>query len=233
MKSSLHSKLLKVIGKCPQVIIWGPAKHSQGYLVPYYFNFRGAVALPALRHAVVNILVAKIKKYKVDIIAGAETAGIAWAALVADRLNKPIVYIRKERKKFLNKRVVEGIFRSGASAVLIDDTMLLGATKRLMVNQSRRDGLQIKHILLLYNTGTSQYQKTQFKTWLNKYNIKIDQCFTRDELSDAFLKRRVLTPELIELAAIYRGNPYGWQKTVRAKELLPLLRRQAKKYNNI
>ena len=231
MRSSIPSKLLKTIVNYPQVIAWGPFKHAQGYWLPYYFNFRGAIALLKLRQIIVSALAAEAKKYRVDVIAGAETAGLAWGAWVADKLNKPFVYVRKERKHFLNKKVVEGIYRPGARAVLIDDTLLLGNTKRQMIKQTRRDGLHITHILLIYISGQGNRSNwRKLKKWLGRQHVKLSACVTRQELSEAFLAKGVLTPELLKLNSLYMADPYGWPKSASARRLLYNLKKQRRKY---
>ncbi|MBI5466202.1 MAG: hypothetical protein HY974_02860 [Candidatus Kerfeldbacteria bacterium] len=178
-----------------------------------------------------STLASEAKKYKVDVVAGAETAGIAWGALVADKLNKPFVYVRKERKHFLTKRAVEGIYRAGARAVLIDDTLLLGSTKRQMVRQARRDGLNITHILLLYISGQGNRSNwRKLKKWLAGRHITLKACVTRQELCKAFLNKGVLTPELLKLGSIYMADPYGWHKSALARKLSSSLKGQRRKY---
>lgn len=204
--------------------------HSQGFLVPYYFNFRSAGALPKLRKALVAELINEIKKYKIDVIAGVESAGMGWAAIVADRLNKPYVYVRKERKKFLNRRIVEGCFKPGARAVLIDDTILLGKTIRSMAMGAKRDKLQITNILLLYTAQPSVAIYTTLSRWLNKQHIAIKALLSKIELSDLFIKQGTLIPEIVELNNMYMINPYGWHKLRRAQKLLLILRKHKRKF---
>ncbi len=232
MKSSSKSKLLKLIALHPQIINWGPTLHSQGFLVPYYFNFRGAGALPKLRQTLVAELVKEIKKYKVDVIAGAESAGMGWAAMVADRLNKPYVYIRKSRKNFLDRRLVEGYFKPGARAVLIDDTILLGKTIKSMTMGAKQDKLQVTHILLLYTAQPSAAVYTTLWRWLKQQHIVMKALLSKLELSDLFIKQGVLTPEIVGLNNMYMIDPYGWHKSRRAQKSLPILRKYTRKFEH-
>ena len=43
-----------------------------------------------------------------DILAGGETAGIPYATFLADKLNKPMIYIRKKPKGFGINKQIEG-----------------------------------------------------------------------------------------------------------------------------
>lgn len=233
MNHSLEQKLLAVLTKHPEIIVWGPVQHSQGYYVPYYFDFRGAAAIPAVRDVMVYALVAKVRRYRVQVIAGAETAGMAWGALVADRLKLPFVYVRKERKKFLNKRTVEGIFKDGSTAVLIDDTILFGTTKQQMIAQAERDGLHITHVLLTYASWGSAQRRATLERWFARHQVRLDACLTRQSLTDAFAVRGVVTPELQQLSHLYMDNPYGWRKTKRAKQLLRFLIQQRRRYGKL
>ncbi len=218
------------MARYPQIIAWGVVKHSQGYPVPYYFDTRQAASVPKLRQVIVGELVRHVRKFKTDVIAGAESSGMFWAALAADRLHKPFVYIRKERKKALGRRVVEGRFRKGAKAVLIDDTILRGDTKRKMIAGASRDGLQITKVLIIYGTNPSFRQRRDTNRWLKARGSSLHMLTNKIELSRAFTARGVLTPELMELNNMYMADPFGWIKAKRAKELLPYLRKQRKLY---
>ena len=230
MKSSAKRRFLAQVARFPQLIAWGPVRHSQGYLVPYYFNFRAAPSLPKLREHVVRALVREVRRLRVDVVVGAETAGMAWAALVADRLGKPFAYVRKKRKPALDRRAVEGIYRAGTRAVLIDDTVLLGETKKSMVREALRDGLEVTHVLLIYGGTPRQATWRKLTLWLRQRGVRLTMLVTKDELSRAFTERGIITPELIELNALYMADPYGWHKTRSARRLLPQLKQARSRY---
>ena len=56
-----------------------------------------------------------IGREKIDAVAGGETAGIPFAAWVADRLHLPMQYVRKKAKGFGRGAQIEGLSVRGPS----------------------------------------------------------------------------------------------------------------------
>ena len=224
------AKLLLAITQYSEVIIWGPVKHGQGYWIPFYFDFRGLISIPKLRKIFVNALVDKIHKYKIDLILGAETAGISWAAMVAHELNKPCSYVRKAKKKSMTHRSTEGIFKAGTSAVLVDDTILFGQTKKLMIEAAGQEGLVVRRIVTLYSSNYKSVAGSAFAKWLKQKNITFEGLVTGQDLIKAFIKVGILNDQMMELRNMYLKDPYHWHKKIRARELLLELKRLKKRY---
>ena len=79
-----------------------PFKLTSGRLSPVYIDCRRIIGYPRARAKVMDLAVGRIHDSigyeRLDVIAGGETAGIPFAAWVADRLALPMVYIRKQPK---------------------------------------------------------------------------------------------------------------------------------------
>ena len=75
---------------------------------PMYCDNRRLISYPNKRRAVVDNVVQVAKKLDFDIVGGVSTAGIPWAALIAERLNKPMIYIRPEAKGYGKKKTGGG-----------------------------------------------------------------------------------------------------------------------------
>lgn len=82
-------------------------------LSPMYCDFRRLISHPAKREKIVDEFVRAAKKLKFDVVGGVSTAGIPWAALIADRLGKPMIYIRPEPKGhgLICRKEIEKIFK--------------------------------------------------------------------------------------------------------------------------
>ena len=69
---------------------------------------------PGKRRSVINLAAEQINRYMgsfhFDVIAGGETAGIPYASWIADRLHKPMIYIRKKPKGFGHMSRIEGVY---------------------------------------------------------------------------------------------------------------------------
>ena len=71
-----------------------PYKLASGMASPVYIDCRKLISYPRIRSAVMDFAAATIMRSagfeKIDVVAGGETAGIPFAALLADRLGLPM-----------------------------------------------------------------------------------------------------------------------------------------------
>jgi orotate phosphoribosyltransferase len=56
-----------------------------------------------------------------DCVAGGETAGIPFAAFLAERLGLPMIYVRKQPKGHGRNAQIEGELREGSRVLVIED----------------------------------------------------------------------------------------------------------------
>src|SRR3546814_16892712 len=79
----------------------------------------------------------------IDCIAGGETAGIPFAAWIAERLGLPMLYVRKKPKGFGRDAQIEGAFREGSRVLLVEDLATDGGSKLNFVDAIRRAGAEL------------------------------------------------------------------------------------------
>jgi orotate phosphoribosyltransferase len=85
------------------------------------------VSYPAERRKVVDFWVDQIKQLgEFDVVAGTATAGIPHAAWISDQMDLPMVYIRGKAKEHGKKEQIEGLFKSGQKAVIVEDLISTG-----------------------------------------------------------------------------------------------------------
>jgi orotate phosphoribosyltransferase len=96
---------------------------SSGARAPVYCDNRRVLSFPAARTRIADALAAAATARFADaeVIAGTATAGIAWAAWVAERLELPMVYVRGEAKGHGRKRRVEGRELAGERVLVVED----------------------------------------------------------------------------------------------------------------
>jgi orotate phosphoribosyltransferase len=94
------------------------------------------------RDFVVQALVSRVKSLHVepDVIAGTATAAIGWAALVADRMKLPFVYVRSKAKEHGAKKRIEGDLKPGKHVVVIEDLISTGGSSISTVEALREEG---------------------------------------------------------------------------------------------
>jgi orotate phosphoribosyltransferase len=88
-----------------------------------------------------------------DAIAGGETAGIPFAAWIADRLSLPMLYVRKQAKGFGRNAQIEGELKDDARVLLVEDLASEGTSKLNFVRAIRQAGGEINHTFVIFNYG--------------------------------------------------------------------------------
>ena len=107
-----------------------PFTWASGLKSPIYTDNRKTIAFPEVRSHIAAGLVQLIQHYypQTTVIAGVATAGIPHAALVADRLNLPLSYVRPQPKDHGTGQQIEGQIRTNDRVVLIDDLISTGGS---------------------------------------------------------------------------------------------------------
>lgn len=130
---------------------------TSGRASPVYVDCRKLIGYPRARNKVTELAVAAIERdigfESLDVIAGGETAGIPYAAWIADRLNLPMAYVRKKPKGFGRNAQIEGAFQEGWRALLVEDLATDGGSKLNFINALRDAGGKVSHALVVFHYG--------------------------------------------------------------------------------
>ena len=115
---------------------------------------RKIISYPRLRKRILDFAVTTIEReigYELlDVIAGGETAGIPYAAWMADRLALPMQYIRKKPKGFGRNAQIEGDLHEGGRALLVEDLATDGRSKVNFCNALREAGQVCEHAFVFF-----------------------------------------------------------------------------------
>ena len=134
-----------------------PFTLTSGRQSPTYVDCRKIISFPDARNALMEMAVTCLESAigwdNIDVLAGGETAGIPFAAFLAERTGKPMVYVRKEPKGFGRGAQIEGTFEDGARAILIEDLATDGGSKMLFVNALREAGAVCEHTFVVFFYG--------------------------------------------------------------------------------
>ncbi len=87
-----------------------PFTWTSGIKSPIYCDCRELISLPEARDGIIQAFLdlMEAQNLKCDYIAGPATAGIPWAAFIADRLKIPMLYVRSKPKGHGAGKMVEG-----------------------------------------------------------------------------------------------------------------------------
>ena len=85
-----------------------------------------------------------------DAVAGGETAGIPFAAWMADRLMLPMQYVRKKPKGFGRNAQIEGHIEDGDRVLLVEDMTTDGRSKVNFCKALREAGATVEHVFVFF-----------------------------------------------------------------------------------
>ena len=132
-------------------------KLTSGKKSPVYCDCRRIISFPDECKKLIDFGVKKIsnkiKLSDITNIAGGESAGIPFAALISNKLKTPMTYIRKERKKFGKNSQIEGLMSKRDKVLLVEDLMTDGGSKLNFLNAIYKEKATITGIFVIFNYG--------------------------------------------------------------------------------
>ena len=143
-----------------------PYKLSSGMASPVYIDCRKLLSFPRIRSTVMDFAASTLLRdagfEQFDCIAGGETAGIPFAALLADRLGLPMIYVRKQPKGHGRNAQIEGNMPEGSRVLVIEDLTTAGGSMFTFIDAIRAAGGIVDHGMALFFYGIFQEAHQRF-----------------------------------------------------------------------
>jgi orotate phosphoribosyltransferase len=131
--------------------------HASGKQAPTYIDCRKIISYPRVRATCMDFLCCTVMEAAgleaFDNIAGGETAGIPFAAFVAERMGLPMSYVRKQPKGYGRTAQIEGEMREGDRVLLVEDLTTDGGSKLKFVDAIRAAGATCGHTAVVFFYG--------------------------------------------------------------------------------
>jgi orotate phosphoribosyltransferase len=134
-----------------------PYIFTSGWASPVYIDCRKLISAPRQRREVILLASEQIERamgrQQLDIVAGGETAGIPFAAWIAEYFFLPMVYVRKEPKAFGRLAQIEGALEPGQRVVLVEDLATDARSKVNFCRALKRAGATVEHAVVVFYYG--------------------------------------------------------------------------------
>ncbi len=180
-----------------------PFTWTSGIKSPVYCDNRLLISTVAPREFIINAFCEEIKALKVDVIAGTATAGIPWAAFVAQKLSLPMVYVRSSSKDHGRQNAIEGAIASGARTVLMEDLISTGKSSIAAAEKLREAGVHVTSVLSIFS-----YDFAEAHSVFGKANLPFKSLSTFDVLAKVAYDLKMLKSEALT-------QVLEWRKDVR------------------
>ncbi|MEE4187236.1 MAG: orotate phosphoribosyltransferase [Roseobacter sp.] len=134
-----------------------PFTLASGLPSPTYIDCRKLISHPRIRSTLMDFLTVTVMRdagfEAFDNIAGGETAGIPFAAFVAERMALPMTYVRKKPKGYGRNARIEGEMTEGQRVLLVEDLTTDGGSKLSFVDGIRETGATCGHTAVIFYYG--------------------------------------------------------------------------------
>ncbi|QOS39655.1 orotate phosphoribosyltransferase [Treponema rectale] len=132
-----------------------PFTWASGIKSPIYCDNRLTLSYPEVREVIEEGLKATIEKYysEVEVLEGTSTAGIAHAAIVAQKMNLPMGYVRSGHKDHGRGNQIEGLSPKGKKVVVVEDLISTGGSSLEVVDILREEGADVLGIVSIFTYG--------------------------------------------------------------------------------
>jgi orotate phosphoribosyltransferase len=131
-----------------------PFVFTSGWASPVYIDCRKLISYPRVRSALIDFATTTLLRdagfEQFDTVAGGETAGIPYAAWIAERLSLPMQYVRKKPKGFGRNAQIEGHIEQGARTLLVEDLTTDGRSKINFCKALRDAGAVVDHVFVVF-----------------------------------------------------------------------------------
>ena len=184
---------------------------ASGKPSPTYIDCRKLISYPRIRSTLMDFLTVTVMRNAgfeaFDNVAGGETAGIPFGALVAERMALPMTYVRKKPKGYGRNSRIEGVMTEGQRVLLVEDLTTDGGSKISFVDAIRETGATCAHTAVIFYYGIFP----QTEKILGGHGVTLHHlCTWWDVLTEAREQGTFDSATLREVEAFLK-SPEAWQ----------------------
>jgi orotate phosphoribosyltransferase len=177
-----------------QVSTSKPFQMTSGKYSPIYVDCRIPISHPVYRDIINTCAFWYCTKegIETEVIAGGETAGMPFAAWLADKMGKPYIYVRKKPKGHGTGAQIGGRIHPGQSVLLYEDLITDGLSKLNFISAIRNSGGVIEHCAVILDR-----QQGGGQTLMNE-GVHLHALSTINECLEIGLENQYLNQEQYE-----------------------------------
>ncbi len=181
-----------------------PFTWASGIKSPIYCDNRLTLSYPEVRTLIDEALASTAKELypEVEMLMGTSTAGIAHAAIAADRLGIPMGYVRGSAKDHGRQNQIEGRCEPGTKVVVIEDLISTGGSVLECVDPLREAGADVLGVVSIFTYGMQRGLDRLAAD--NEVNTSLCDL---DTLVDVAVEEGYIKPEDKDRLIRFRNNP--------------------------
>ncbi len=188
-----------------------PFTLASGLPSPTYIDCRKLISFPRIRSTLMDFLAVTVMRdagfEAFDNVAGGETAGIPFGALMAERLALPMTYVRKKPKGYGRNARIEGVMSEGQRVLLVEDLTTDGGSKLSFVDAIRETGANCGHTAVIFYYGI--FPET-IET-LDNHGVQLHHLCTWWDVLEAARQGEKFDEETLKDVEAFLRAPRAWQ----------------------
>jgi orotate phosphoribosyltransferase len=189
-----------------------PYTLTAGWASPVYIDCRWVISFPEARQRIIELACGKLDREvgfdTIDAVAGGETAGIPYAAWIAEARSKPMLYVRKKPKGFGRNAQIEGTFEEGQRVLLVEDLATDGGSKVIFVDALRQAGGDVTDIFVVFFYGAFPGAEEN----MAKMGVNLHYLATWENVLQAAEEGQYFNQTAIDGVSTFLDDPVGWSK---------------------
>jgi orotate phosphoribosyltransferase len=204
-KKNVASSLLKInaVKLSPEA----PFTWASGWHSPIYCDNRKPLSYPEVRRQIYEEFASLIaEKYpEAELIAGVATGAIAHGVLVAEKMNKPFIYVRSAPKSHGLTNQVEGFYQKGQKVVVIEDLVSTGSSSLNAVEALRDAGCEVLGMVAIVTYGFPQATEN-----FAKANVVLDTLTDYGTMIEMAVEQDYVKENQLDTLKQWRLQPETW-----------------------
>jgi orotate phosphoribosyltransferase len=198
-----------------------PFIFTSGWASPVYIDCRKLISYPRLRQTIIDfgasIILRDAGFERFDAVAGGETAGIPFAAWMADRLMLPMQYVRKQPKGFGRDAQIEGNLEEGQRILLVEDLTTDGRSKANFCTALRNAGATVDHVFVVFSYGIFP----DSASIMSEIGVTMHALATFWDVLEVARQGDYFSANTLDEVEKYLNDPVGWSVAHGGVEALP------------
>jgi len=189
-----------------------PFTLASGLKSPTYIDCRKLISYPRIRSALMDFAVATMYRdvgfEAFDAVAGGETAGIPFAAFMAERMGLPMLYVRKKPKGYGRNAQIEGDVKEGQRVLLVEDLATDGGSKVRFVEGLKNAGAMCDHTFVIFFYDIFKGARDD----LARHGLSLHTLATWQNVLDAARAGTQFDTATLDQVQSFLDDPFAWSE---------------------
>lgn len=188
-----------------------PYTMAQGFKSPLHVDARHILSYPTARAELLRLSLELIERdIGTDgldgVVCRTEGQGVPFATLIADRLDLPLLFVRRSREDNPHKSDVEGRVEPGARLLLVEQLVTDGSRKAALIEPLKQAGASVPELFTLFQYGI--FDTIHEK--LSPLGVRLHALVTWWDLLEAAGDGKFLPAEALEEIRRFLTDPTRW-----------------------